>query len=440
MNDVIVDPRDKEQKLPENIPSLSWVILSLEIYLTYDSDLYILMRHPYYPTNNTIAHPTGEGYLYPPFFGSVCNFGMYSPQTIGEWKSKTDEYISSIDIGEKIDETVHLYGIGPLHPEYRGSCYEIKASPSSGGHSRLYRIERYICTPRGNFNAFNLTDPSFLKGHVFVPLAGPGDGDEAHLNHPNTFRGKRIVSNFVPVMSDSSELTISKRSAIDVTREHLVKAEKGFVILIDIASFGAACDYIRQNQGNIFEDGDAIGERFRFGVAEIFERLLFRSNAVQSYFTGDGMIIGIPDRLINSKNKSEGVLNLIKRYFECIDTLDGINKRLPDDIVSIGSRIMIHYGNYDYGRVGGPLTMAANFSGDAIVEVARAESGLSSLSKNGEIDGGHLIGVTTSAYEKISGDLEKLDRIGKLSPHQEKIKERTVDFFAGQVSSEDVDD
>ena len=422
---------DRDIDLPDNVASKGWIIISLEIYLMYEGEVYGMLIHPFYARASDTSTATAEGYLYPAFFASFLDFGMYGPRTVGEWIDKTDKSISTLDTSVMRDEILNMYGIGPLDTIFRETVYEIKDSPVSGHENKLYRVERFVCTPRGNINLRNVTDPHFLKGHLFVPIERIDVGSFKTGDYQKFVKGRKIVDNYLSALSRPEEINFAREHCWQTSREDWVTDEEGYLVLIDIAGFGALCDYIRHAQGNVFEEGSTIANRFRNGIAEVFESVLFVSDPIHSYFTGDGMIVSLPLRF-DENNHPSALRRFLKSYADCIKYLEDLNSMLSDQSVAAGTRITIHYGSYEYGRVGGPLSSAGNFSGDSIVELARSETGISNLSKSGKISGRHLIGFTNAAYTRLR-DNNGSDLIKQpLTNFKLQEKERRVEVWAGE--------
>ncbi|WP_109769491.1 hypothetical protein [Oceaniradius stylonematis] len=426
---MFVDIRDENFVLPD-VPIQSWIIISLEISVKYRGEYYVLMRHPYY-VNEGLGY--SEGWLYPSFFAFTHSFDTFPPQNAGEWKRETDEALNGMNIKARANELAHLAGLGPLEIMHEGSMFELKSSPSHGGAKRLYRIERYSCKLRNNRHVADLIDPLCLKGHIFVPLQLLEDKKEVSEKEPLTFRGKRIILNFSEAMRDIGNLARIKSRAINIERNDLVVDDEGWILIVDVAGFGRLCDHVSTEQGNIFESGDAIRERFRFTLAELFESVLDEAGCSQTYFTGDGLIAAFPTRLCIT-NEFDQLNMFMKAYTRLMEFLTEISQRLDGKVEPVGSRLVVHYGQYEFGRVGGPSTVNANFSGDAIVEVARSESALSGVVKDGSLKAEHALGFTESARSRLGDSIRRLiDSRGFEELHL-KTKEREVRLFAGPLS------
>lgn len=425
---MFVDIRNEDFELPE-VPLQSWVIISLEIAVKYQDDYYILMRHPYYVNESAIY---SEGWLYPTFFAFTHSFDTFPPQNAAEWKHETDEVLDNMDVKGRANELAHLAGLGPLEMRHEGSMFELKSSPSQGGAQRLYRIERYSCRLRNNRHIANLVDPLCLKGHVFVPLRLFEDQGKTSTKDPLVFRGKRIVTNFSEAMSESGNIARIKSCAMDIHRNDLVFVDEGWILIVDVAGFGRLCNHISAEQGNIFESGDDIRERFRFTLAELFESVLDESGCSQTYFTGDGLIAAFPSR-INKLSNVDQLALFLQAYSRLMRFLSEISSRLRGKIDLIGSRLVVHSGQYEFGRVGGPTTANANFSGDAIVEVARSEAALSGVIKEGKLTAEHALAFTAAARNRLGQDIDGLIEKNEFKEFNLKTKERGVDLFAGPL-------
>lgn len=410
----------------------------MELYVRYENEVFSLLVHPFYARPDMIEEIGAEGFLYPPYFGSLVDFGMFGPKTVGHWLEKTQKKLDELDTDDLRDEIQNVYGIGPLITNHRETILEIKESPVKSAERKLYRVERFVCQPAEDRPLRNITDPHFLKGHIFIPISQNAVKDFESDSYRKYVKGREIVGNYQNVLSRSDEVKYAIKHAANTTRQDWVTIESGYLVLIDIAGFGQMTQHIKSKSGNIFETGSDIADRFRNGIAEVFESVLFVSDPVQSYFTGDGMIASLPLR----GNGGEAVLKaFLDRYKQCLTYLDELNhaaselsKKTGDEHPTVGSRITIHHGSYEFGRIGGPRSTSGNFSGDSIVELARTESALSQAIKDQDGDGCHWIGFTDSAHSKLTA-AKATELLGKkLKTYSTRIKERDVTVRARSIS------
>lgn len=420
---------DPNQRL-DRPASTGLVLISMEIYIQYQDCVYVLLKHPFYFQAGAHLDESSTGMLYPPFIGKSFSCEMYAPESLREFVEETEKVLERFDVGRAIKETAYIYGLGSLQIEHRGTLYEIKDSPSFNGERRLYRIERYFCTPRSETNIKNLTDPQCLKGHFFLPIRG----NSRDITKVRRFKGIEVVENYRYVLSLSGELDALARRAIATDRADWVLTYTGFILLIDVAGFGRLSQNLTTKHGNIFEDGSALTRRLTSDLADAFENLLLMAETFQSYFAGDGILVGIPT-FSDKQRPVDALHQFLERYRGLVDQLNALNKRVDEPGMRLGSRLTVHFSEYDFGRIGGPLSTSANFSGEGIVELARCEAGLSAVEKARGLLGVHLLGVTREAFAAISEVQPDSELLKDLNSETQQVKERNMQFWAKTIEN-----
>jgi hypothetical protein len=125
------------------------------------------------------------------------------------------------------------------------------------------------------------------------------------------------------------------------------------------------------------------------------------------------------------------VAALLTRWLGFLDELERLNQDIRDPDIMIGSRMALHYGPYQYGRIGLARSSRPAFDGGSVVEIVRLEQGLA-LAVKGVVQGGatssstparllgqrHTLAVSETAYDRcaegLAGFEEQLVAIGRL--------------------------
>ncbi len=429
---MIIDVRDHRTVL-KNPPATVWIVLSMEVAVELSGKYYLLVKYPYYALEDGRTNDIEEGHWYPPFTAFTVEIETFPPQNVGDLVAITDRKLAVNNPKRQLEELAHAMGLGAPELHRCGTIFEIKTSPTFGTTHRAYRIERYRCRPRGFPQIRHIVDPECLKGHAFIPL----DEIEAQLpvrsirDRVRTFLGKPLISNLRSIIEDKTELELLKTDPIRTTLDNWTRKETGFLILVDIAGFGAACQFASEHLSNMLEKGDDISARFRLTIGQCFQSLFTEVGISQTRFTGDGFIAGVPDRLSQDRSHLSTIQNFVRAYLKFVKTLGLMNERIAHSNIKIGSRIAVHYGMYKFGRIGSPSSLSADFDGDALIEVARTEAALSQFSKSASSLSSHSIALTSSAYERLK-TLRGITSVApKLEPINYLVKERLIEAMVG---------
>jgi hypothetical protein len=352
--------------------------------LEYNGEHFLLIAHPYYAYNGSTSH-YDEGYWFTPFVGFSVHVGTFLPEWSTQLNEKFEIALETANPERYLTDIA--YNLGFINPkfEFAGRLTELKSSPRSKSNVNAYRIERYSCHIDTKLGIRNLTDPEQLKGHIFLPLdrldrvlvpsglVMPGMALDL-------FRGKPLATNLSQFVRDTAVRSQMKSRAISVNTTHFVRNERGFLVMGDIANFGATCSWAEMNS-NMLDRGSEIAGRFRVRLVELFERLFEASGIMQAKTTGDGFLMGIPERAGETLSAQQPLARVLGEFRGLVAILAEMNSRVNRPEIQIGARLAIHWGEYRYGRVGGPISVRPDFDGGEVVLTARLESGLSTLQR-----------------------------------------------------------
>lgn len=165
--------------------------------------------------------------------------------------------------------------------------------------------------------------------------------------------------------------------------------------------------------------GEQMAELLQSSVIRQFDIIFSQLGVSQIRTLGDGFMAAFPHRVF--PDVADVVTALIGYWRRFLETLEQLNEDIRDPRLAIGSRMALHYGSYQYGRIGLGRSFSPTFDGASVVQVARLEQGLA-LAVKGAAEAGadpddrlamvrgqrHVLAVSDAAYERCAGRLEDL--------------------------------
>jgi hypothetical protein len=382
----ILDNLSDDQHL-SSTPNQLWIILSLEIVIGDGLGEYLLLTYPSYGFVVGTESTTDEGYWAPPFIGLPVPITFDLPDTVGAVKRWLNDFEQRIDCRNIMAQLAYALGLTSPEIEFLESFIELKSSPRSPKLVKCYKILRFVVKNMDRKSHSNLADPECRKGYVFLPLREISnlirerrsvESDMAEW----VYLSKPLQSNVRRILSSDQQLQQMRDRAIGVAPSQFFRQEEGLLAAIDLAGYGTACKYATEHMGSFDMSGREIANQFRVSIANIFYQFLARSGIYQVHMAGDGLICGFPKRLFPDGDLTQALDSLFVCYKELLSKVNKFNSCIADPESKVGSRIALHHGKYNFGRVAQARSFGADFDGAAIIEVARLEGALRVHIKN----------------------------------------------------------
>jgi hypothetical protein len=405
---------------------------------------YLLVWYPYYVSGTATGDSLGEGHWAAPFISRSIPIEQSPPETVGAVEELFRKYRNVKREREDVLRMADVLGLGDPKIERVGVITELKLSERTTWRVGCYKTIRYVCKIRSHESIRNLIDPECLKGHAFLPLEREarqrflhrGDDDDSRVY----FLGKPLISNLQRMLELDGHLDYLQRHATEISNGHLFLREKGAICLVDITGFGDACKLARERMPNFFQSGSEIARLFRTSLAEHFVKIASVSGITQSKSTGDGFLCAIPVRKPGYPSIGRRIASLLRHYVELLHTLDKMSALVatgnPEWKRSIGSRLALTFGEYRYGRIGGPMTLSPDFEGAIIIHCARMEGALKRMvygrSSRDEPTYRHWIVIDSEYSNMIGADTVEaagFRRIGTINS-AEKEAQVAADVYA----------
>lgn len=366
-------------------PSSVWIISTLEIAVSWQGDHHLMLIHPSYPlAGQHNSPPHDEGYWAPPFVAYPVPIEYSPPTTAGSLLRLATEAAERIDIERDLNHLAYQMGLRDISLKRRTSFLELKVSPRSPSLVKAYYILRHGLAGVDRSSSRNLADPEQRRGYVFLPLGGyaaatqvrPG---EEHGRSGRWFLGKPLMSNVEYVLGDEMRRLVISEEGIDVPADLFCRQERGVLCVVDLAGYGTALRYAFEHMHTFSTTASKAQDEFRGRVAHELHTMLGDLGTTQAQFAGDGFVAAFPERAF--PDATELIASIVARWERLVDLIEQLNCaiRVPDK--RVGTRMVLHQGNYTYGRIAGTRSFAAAFDGTAVIEVVRLEQGLATASK-----------------------------------------------------------
>ncbi|MFC4048547.1 hypothetical protein ACFOY4_02525 [Actinomadura syzygii] len=350
---------------------------------------YLLLTFPSYPlkTGNH-SPPHDEGYWSPPFVAYPVPMMFSPPTTVGSLQKLAAARIDEDALKADLSHLAYQMGLRDTELEFRGSFFELKRSPRSPELVKAYKIVRYGLTGVDAACLRNLADPDMRRGYVYLPLDDYQEmtrpmHSALHKRAERWFLGKPLMSDVEHIVSDRRSRGAMAATAIDMETGMFSRRESGILCAVDLAGYGGALKYARENMHSFGETTDIIQETFRKSVTMRFDRMLARLGTTQVQTAGDGFVAAFPRR--SFEDVADVVDELLEEWRAVVRGVDELNKAIKHPDYRVGSRVALHFGDYEYGRISGVGSFAAAFDGAAIIEVCRLEQALAIAMREGAV-------------------------------------------------------
>lgn len=359
-------------------PAQVWVISTLEITVHQDAGRpHLLLTFPSYSFGTGAEHD--EGYWSTPFVAYPVDTSYSPPTTVGSLRRRIDLTMAGRNTEAEINHLAYLLGLRDTAVTPLGDFLELKVSPRTPALVKAYQIIRYGLSSVDEACLRNIADPDLRRGYVFLPLIGSGDTvhqrySEAHQRVEQWFLGKPLMSNIQHVLGTPGLRGKLESLAVSLPRDLFARRESGLLVAVDLAGYGTALKYAREQMHSFGSDTNSIQAAFRKSIGTYFDRMLGRLGAMQVQTAGDGFVAAFPARVFH--NLAGLVADLLAQWRQLVGEIGRLNLEIREEGLRVGSRMALHFGEYEYGRIGGITSFVPAFDGASIVEVARLEQGM----------------------------------------------------------------
>lgn len=367
-------------------PAQVWVISTLEITVHQDAGRpHLLLTFPSYPLGTGTAHD--EGYWATPFVAYPVNMGYGPPTTVNSLHRQIDRTMAGKDTEADINQLAYLLGLRDTTVAKLGEFIELKMSPRTPELVKAFKIIRYGLSTVDEACLRNIADPDLRRGYVFLPLTHGGDYlherySEAHRRTEQWFLGKPLMSNIQHVVATLGLRARLASLSISLPRELFARRESGLLVAVDLAGYGTALKYAREQMHSFGSDANSIQAAFRKSIGTYFDRMLGQLGATQVQTAGDGFVAAFPTRVFGDVARL--MTDLLAQWRRFVGGIGELNKEIREEGLRVGSRMALHFGDYEYGRIGGITSFVPAYDGASIVEVTRLEQGLASAMRGGD--------------------------------------------------------
>jgi hypothetical protein len=181
------------------------------------------------------------------------------------------------------------------------------------------------------------------------------------------------MSNVEHILLDERARNAMASSAIEVDHSIFFRRESGLLCAVDLAGYGTALSYALENMHSFNDSPAAIQDTFRKSVAAQFAQMLGRLGVMQVQTAGDGFLATFPARVFELRGTID---RLLREWGTVVARVKQLNSSIRNPDYQVGSRMALHFGDYEYGRTCGARSINPAFDGAAIIEVARLEQAL----------------------------------------------------------------
>jgi class 3 adenylate cyclase len=415
----------------EHKPVQLWVLVTIELCISYAGRDYLVVTQPYYPDP---LHPTFEGSWAPPFMGYPLDIGYYAPATAGELLERFDEAASEAATRSHVDEMTYSLGLENPATVWREPFTEVKDSPRTPGALKAFHVVRYGIRLGSARALANAADPEGHHGFAFLPLdpsspylqVRPDDGTML-------FRSRPLYSNLQCLLNTPRLCAETRSLSNELTSQHFSISRRALIVAIDINGFGACAEYLRENELNPFGD-PSLGERWFESVSAFLSDFVARAGFRWTQPTGDGVLASLP---IDDGTLSDAVCQVLEAIEGLCEEIFLVNRNVGKAL-SLGLRAAVHVGDVSFGRTAGPITATPSFSGDALVVATR----LQDVTKIGDVapDADFTVVLSSSLPDGLLVPLPEglAENWLELESVEAQVKERIVSgrLLARQISNE----
>jgi hypothetical protein len=393
MSYAVITPVTDEREPLVAAPSAIWILSTLEVAIKDKRDALFLLTFPSYALDRQPGAPAhDEGYWAPPFVAYPVPLMYSPPTTVGSVRKLIGESLQKISLQGDLAHLCYQMGLRDVLLERREEFLELKVSPRSPSLIKAYYIVRHGLISADAACLRNLADPEVRRGYVYLPIEeerGVAPSKRfcaAHGRDEAWFLGKPLQSNVQYVLSSPERRTAIAAKSLEIDESLFARKEIGIVCVADLAGYGSLLKYAGDVMHSFREAGSQAQDFFRQEVAEQFQMMLGELGVTQLQTAGDGFIAAFPSRVFASAEETRNQIAI--RWNELLKQIENLNKSVREASRKVGSRLVLHYGKYRFGRIGGPRSFSPAFDGDTIITAARLEQGLGALMKSrGTADG-----------------------------------------------------
>jgi hypothetical protein len=277
------------------------------------------------------------------------------------------------------------------------------------------RFHSYLAWTQVQAGRRNLADPEGSLGLVHLPL---DNLDSIIVRRRREEEWEQWWYGGKPIAPEIQYLLAPERRGkllehpVRLGPEHFHRDDEGLILVADLAGWGTALREAKKMRA-VGVDGHHSVARLLESTTAAFYGLIDRVGPAYVQDTGDGINAVFPRRVFDLE---EVLRRLEHGWLELLGQVEDLNGYLRKQGVAIGSRLVLHYGEYRYGRIGQARSRGPAVRGMRIVEAARLEQGLANylLEKGGggvitRADRGwrHMLAVSDAALERCGVELER---------------------------------
>jgi class 3 adenylate cyclase len=430
---VIDDQRAPGDRLPEDITGYR-LLYTLEIVVEDELSPYLLLTYPSYAPDGLTSKNLTEGCWTPPFLSHHVDPGLSTPLRVVSLRRLFNDFERDLASRQPVPRDPVPYGIrqlgwqiGARDPsfEHHGDFIEVKRSYRNPTLIFCYKIVRYSLRLHDDDPGLrDLADSEARRGHVFLPLDDLGSvlhtrHSERHERTEQWFLGKPLASNVSHIIRTPERLTALRERAIPLQQRHFRHEEEGLLCTADLAGYGTALRYAQEEMHGFGLRGEQMAGLLQSSVIRHFDVIFSQLGVSQVRTLGDGFMAAFPKRVF--PRVADVVAALIGYWRRFVETLEQLNRDIRDPALAMGSRMALHFGEYQYGRIGLGRSFGPTFDGASVVEVARLEQGLALAVKGGREAGEgtgdsiealrsqrHVLAISDAAYAQCAERLDDL--------------------------------
>ncbi|WP_461046775.1 hypothetical protein [Terrabacter koreensis] len=358
------------------------MIATLEIGIAVDDEPFLVAQLSSYALRNQgLAAEHNEGYWAPPFVAYPVPFTFAPPSTLGSLTDHCSRAVSEDGIARDMEQLAYRLGLRDVSLVEREGFVEIKVSPRSPELVKAFSIRRFGLTRLSDDCIPNLADRDALFGFLYIPFvngsaaSGIRRFSALHQRDEMWVAGKPIQSNLEHVLCDETMSSQILADAIPMGAADFLSNDRGLVVACDLSRYGSALTLARSTMSGYLGSGEDAAETFARKVSSLLQDFIRSLGTIQVQLAGDGVIAALPDRIGDAV--PERFTRVVESWTRLIEGLETLNARTSSSKFEVGSRMSIHYGEYQFGRISGPRSVVVGFNGRAVVEAARLEGAMS---------------------------------------------------------------
>jgi hypothetical protein len=268
-------------------------------------------------------------------------------------------------------------GLDEPHVQFLESQTLLKPSSRVPEHWLAIRFHFFLVWTNSEGGLRNLADPEGLRGWVYLPLDSLDSvivpkwrkGCEEWW-----FRGKPIAPEVQRLLRPEHRPRLLEQP-VKLRPEHFYRDEEGLILIVDLAGWAMALQVAKEMTA-IGIDGHGNVDRLLTSTTDALYQFIDTIGPTYSQEMGDGVLVVFPKRVFDLEDVLARVMPGWQRLLERVEA---VNRYLRPRGVTIGSRLVAHYGSFRYGRIGQARAHGAGVQGMSIVDATRIELGLANF-------------------------------------------------------------